>query len=76
MLHALSLLATSAATEDEPSKTAFYIGGGVLAVWAVVLTAIGMTRATFPASAGAARGVMALSALLVAVAMATAIISS
>ena len=78
MLHVLStiLAATSAATEDEPSKTAFYLCGGLLAVWAVVVTAIGMTQATFPATTVAKRGVIAISAVLMAAAMATAVITA
>jgi hypothetical protein len=76
MLHALSLLAVAAETEDEPSKTAFYVCGGLLAAWAVLLAVAGMTRATFPRTDGAARGVMALSAVLVAAAMATAVITA
>lgn len=76
MLHALSILATSAASEDAPSKTAFYICGGLLVAWAVLLSAFGMSRATFPPSGAAARGVMALSAVLVAAAMATAVITA
>jgi hypothetical protein len=73
MLHALLLLA---AEEAEPSKTAFYIAGGALAVWAVVLAAIGMTQPGFPTSSGAARGVMALSAVLMLGAMVTAVVTA
>jgi hypothetical protein len=76
MLHALTALVLAAEEEAEPSKTAFYIFGGLLAVWAVVLAAIGMTQATFPATAGAKRGVMAISGVLMAAAMATAIITA
>jgi hypothetical protein len=61
---------------EESSKTAFYICGGLLAVWAVVLSAIGMSAATFPATVGAKRGVIAFTALLVAAAMATAVITA
>jgi hypothetical protein len=75
MLHALLVLATSAASEDETSKTAFYLCGGLLAAWAVVVTVIGMTSATFPASTVAKRGVMAVTAVLMAGAMATAVIT-
>ena len=72
----LQALITFAATEGEPSKTAFYIAGGVLAVYAVVISALGITRmGTFPASTTQARGVMALSAVLVALAMATAVLT-
>jgi hypothetical protein len=76
MLHALTLLATEAAAEPEKSKTAFYILGGLLAAYAVVLAALGMTRATFPESDGAKRGVMAVSFVLMAAAMATAVLTA
>ena len=73
MVHALLL---AAAEEAEPSKTAFYIAGGVLACWAVVLAAIGLSRPEFPRTIRAARGVMALSAVLAACTMATAVITA
>ena len=42
----MSVLATvlAAVEEAEPSKTAFYIVGGCLAVWAVLVGSIGITR--------------------------------
>jgi hypothetical protein len=62
---------------EEGSKTAFYVCGGLLAAWAVILSAIGIrAQDTFPASKGAARGVMAISVLLIAAAMATAVITA
>ncbi|HEU4974741.1 MAG TPA: hypothetical protein VFT50_06590 [Baekduia sp.] len=76
MLHALALLAVTAETEDEPVKTAFYVCGGLLAAWAVVLAMVGMSRATFPQTEGAARGVMAISFVLVVAAAATAVITA
>ncbi len=66
----------AAAEESEPSKTAFYLLGGLLAAWAVVLSAIGLTRPEFPGNAGVARGVMALSAVLVVAAMAAAVLTA
>ena len=76
-MHALiGLILAAEAGGEEPSKTAFYICGGLLAVWAVVLSAIGMSRATFPVTAGARQGVVALTALFVAAAMATAVITA
>jgi hypothetical protein len=75
MLATLIALATEAA-EEEPSKTAFYVLGGVAAVWAIVLFAVGMRSATFPASAGAQRGVIAVSVLVVVGAMASAVLTS
>ncbi len=69
----VTALLVFAAEQAEPSKTAFYLGGGLLALWAVVLALIGLSRPGFPGSAGAARGVYGISALLVVLAMATAI---
>jgi hypothetical protein len=75
MFHALTALVL-AAGEAEPSKTAFYICGGVLAAWAVVLACIGLSNATFPATVSAKRGVMAISFALMAAAMVTAVITA
>jgi hypothetical protein len=77
-MHALIglILAAESTAAEESSKTAFYICGGLLAAWAVVLSAIGMTQATFPATVGAKRGVILLTAVLVAAAMATAVITA
>jgi plastocyanin len=49
----------------EPSKAPFYVMGAVLASWAVVLSAIGLSQADFPGTPGRARAVMAISAVLV-----------
>lgn len=72
-MHALLVLASEAA--EESSKTAFYVAGIVLAGWAVVLSAVGLTRPDFPGSDGAARGVMAISAVLVVAAMAASVLT-
>ncbi len=68
----LSALLTTAAV----SKTPFYIAGGVLAVYAVVLAALGITRPKFPGNAQGARLVMALSFVLVGITIAMAIKTS
>jgi hypothetical protein len=75
MLATLLTFAAEAA-EEEPSKTAFYILGGAAAVWAIVLFALGMRSATFPGSAAAQRGVIAISAVLVIGAMASAVLTA
>ena len=76
MLHALITFATEEAGH-ETSKTLFYVCGLLLAAWAVVVSAIGIrAHETFPSSKGQARGVMAISAVLVVLAMASAIITS
>jgi plastocyanin len=61
------------ASSGGPSKVPFYVAGSVLAAWAVALALLGMARPGFPSSAGASRGVMALSALLVVATMGAAI---
>jgi hypothetical protein len=73
MVHALLVLA---AEEAEHSKTAFYICGGALAVWAVVLGSIGLRSPDFPGSDGGARGVAVLTTVLMVAAMATAVITA
>ncbi|MEA2160965.1 MAG: hypothetical protein QOD66_3345 [Solirubrobacteraceae bacterium] len=67
----LSLILAAA----EPSKTPFYIAGGLLAVYAVALAAVGLTRPAFPGNAGGARAVMGLSFVLVVIAIAMAIVT-
>jgi hypothetical protein len=73
MLHALLL---QVAEEAEPSKTSYYIAGAALAIWAVIVSFVGLRSAEFPGGAGAARGVMAVSAVLALAAMATAVITA
>jgi hypothetical protein len=43
----------------------FYIAAGATAVWAVLVTAIGVTRESFPATRGATRLVAVISIVLV-----------
>jgi hypothetical protein len=75
-MHALFSLVLAADVAAEKSKTAFYLLGGLLAVWAVVLSGIGMSQATFPATVGAKRGVIALTGVLVLGAMAAAVLTA
>jgi hypothetical protein len=60
----------------DPSKVPFYIAGLLLAGWAVVLSAAGLTRPSFPAGEGAQRGVIAVSFVLMLFAVAMAIVTS
>ncbi len=60
---------------SEPSKVPWYICGGVLALYAVVLAAIGLRRPDFPGSIRGQRAVIAVSVVLVAVAIGSAILS-
>lgn len=73
MLHALVALA---AEEAEPSKTPFYLVGGLWAAYAVVLGVVGSTRPNFPGNAGTAKLIYATSTVLMIAAMAAAVISS
>jgi hypothetical protein len=76
MLHAILVLAAEAGGHaHESSKTAFYLCGGLLAAWAVVLSALGLARAEFPGTESAQRAVIMISTVLVAAAMATAVIT-
>jgi hypothetical protein len=73
---ALVLLAADT-LENGPSKVPFYLLGGALALFGVALAALGISRhATFPPSAGAQRGLIALAVVLAAAAMATAVITA
>lgn len=53
----------------------FHVAGTALAVWAVVLTAIGIMSHGFPSSKGQERATIAISVLLVLAAIGTAIYS-
>ena len=50
---------------SEPSKVPFYVMGGLLAGWAVVLSLIGLSRAEFPGNSMGQRAVIGISLLLV-----------
>jgi hypothetical protein len=73
VIDALVMLAAEAAGHEETSKTAFYVAGGILAGWAVLLSAIGISREEFPKDAGPARAVMGISAVLVVATVAASI---
>jgi hypothetical protein len=78
VLHqALLILAQAEAEAEETSKTAFYVAGSVLAVFAVLVSIVGIRgHERFPGSRGAATGVIGLFALLVAATMATAVLTA
>ncbi len=59
----------------ETSKVPFYILGGALAVWAVILAGIGLSRPQFPGGARGERGVIGLTAVLVVLALGAAILT-
>lgn len=73
---ATALLVLAAIEEHKPDKTPFYIAGGVLVLFALAISFIGVRGAeTFPATKGARTAVCALAAVLVAATMATAVLT-
>jgi plastocyanin len=56
--------------------TAFHVAGAILALWAVLVAALGIMRHDFPSSDAAQRAVMAISAILVVGAIGTGIATS
>jgi hypothetical protein len=56
--------------------SAFYICGGILAGWALLVSFLGVTRENFPATKRAERAVGAISVLLVVGAIGSAVVSS
>ncbi len=68
------MLATLTAVA-EPSKVPFYVAGGILAVWAVVLAGVGLTQPEFPFGDRGQRGVVGLSFVLIVIAIAAAILT-
>jgi hypothetical protein len=61
------------AEEEHKSEAPFFIAGAILVTFAIIVSVIGFRKPDFPNTAGAARGIMALSATLVAAALFSAI---
>ncbi len=61
------------AEEEHKSEAPFFIAGALLVTFAIVVSVIGFRKPDFPNTPGAARGVMGLSATLVAAALFSAI---
>lgn len=55
---------------------AFHVLGGLLALWALLLAFLGITRENFPASKPAERAVAVISVVLVACAIGSAVITA
>ena len=72
----LATLLRFAAEVEEPNKTAYYVCGGVLAAFAVIVSAIGIRgHDRFPSSQGAYRGIIGLVTVLVLATMASAVLT-
>ena len=75
MLNALIVFASTEG--EESSKTLFFLAGGLLAVFAVVISVVGIRGiGSFPAGKAQTRGVIGIAALLVLFAAASAIITA
>jgi hypothetical protein len=73
----IALLQVAAETaKEEGSHTAFYIAGGALAAWAVIVSAIGISSVSFPGSKGGRGAVILLTLVLVVGATSTAVITA
>lgn len=59
----------------EPSKVPFYVAGGVLALWAVVLAGLGLTQPEFPYNMRGQRGVIMISLALIVIAIGAGILT-
>lgn len=60
---------------EESDKTLFYVVGGIAAAYGVLIAFFGLAKQNFPATKGAARGVFALSTLVVLAAMASSVLT-
>ncbi len=75
-MHTLALQLAPVLAADK-SKVPFYIAGGILVVWALVLSlGLGMRKPEFPASVSGQRAVVGVSAVLVLAAVSTAVLTS
>jgi hypothetical protein len=61
--------AAEGGAEHEKSELPFFVAGGCLAAFAVLISVVGFKKPDFPGSAGAARGLMAFSVTIVLAAM-------
>jgi hypothetical protein len=71
----LAALLLAAEAGAETSKTPYYVAGGLLVLFALLLGATGIVREDFPASRGATLGVLGLAGLLVLATMASAVLT-
>jgi uncharacterized cupredoxin-like copper-binding protein len=75
-MHTLALQLTPIVAAEK-SKVPFYVAGGLLVAWALLLSlVIGARRSDFPADIGQQRGVIAITAILVIAAVSMAVATS
>jgi hypothetical protein len=61
------------AEEHHKSETPFFVAGAILVTFAIAISVVGFKKPDFPGTAAVARGIMALSATLVATTLFTAV---
>lgn len=76
MMHPTGVASAAWVFAASVSKTPFYVAGGGLAAWAVLLSIFGATRPGFPASRRAARLVMLGTLALAAATMTAAVVTA
>jgi plastocyanin len=76
LMHPIGVASAAWVFASAPSKVPFYLAGGLLAGWAVVLSATGLTHPDFPETAARARLVMLTSALLVIATISAAVLTA
>ena len=69
-------MATLLIAASGTSKVPFFLAGGALAVWAVILAAIGLNRPNFPGNLRGQRAVIGITFTLMVLAVAMAIVTS
>lgn len=75
-MSALASILAAAGGVPAPSKTAFYVAGGVLVAWAILVSLLGITRPDFPGRGAPARLAMLVTVVVVAGVMSTAVLTS
>jgi plastocyanin len=74
-MHTLALQLAPLAAEK--SKVAFYVAGGLLVAWALIVSlALGLRRPQFPGNQVGQRGVIAITVVLVLAALSTAVLTA
>ncbi len=71
--HGAAAAGEHAAEEHHKSEAPFFITGALLVTFAILISVVGFKKPDFPGTASAARGVMALSATLVAATLFSAV---
>lgn len=70
-----AFLVLASETAEETSKTPFYVAGGALAAFAVLVGLLGLAKPDFPTTKGAERLVVLLAGALTVAAMTTSVIT-